>query len=1016
MSKKLTYLALVALFVAMCHVAQAGQQKWNSLVQAANPIHWYGFNEVEGTADAEDKGSGELNGTYRSLVDLGQEGLFGDGEAVLFERGGQDDVMWTQGGELTSPEWTAEYIVKKLSHEVGALSDSSGYSVRIVGWGVDNELSFTEYGVIDARFDVVGGADLVAPIDEWIHVAYRKTASEVAVFLNGVLVGTTSTTIDCPIESFGGRATGASDGMDGFMDEAVIYDYALTDVDILAHGQAPFLPDAGAIVLQPKNGDTDVLRDSMLSWISGVYAQTHNLYFGTVFEDVNSAAVPTATLDVNSFDPGRFEFDKTYFWRVDEVNGTPDKTVYKGDVWSFTAEPYSIPIAGSEIMATASSSSNEFSIPERTLDGSGLGENETHGIEAETMWFTAMGDMAPWIQYEFDGLKKLDTMKVWNSNSTAEGFIGYGVKDVLIEYSKDGQTWDTLEDANEFSRAPGLPTYDQYDEVTFGGVAAKMVRLSIQSNFGGFMQAYSLSEVQFYMIPAAARTPMPVSGSVDIFPGDVLSWRAGREAAQSTVYVSTDPNEVADGIAPSVTSNTNSINLGAFDIQMGETYHWRVDEVNEAEADSVWAGPVWSFATVAAVVVEDFENYTNDSPNRPFQTWLDGYGYSADEFFAAGYGGNGTGAGIGHDIWTVSSPHYNGNIMETANTMPGSNQAMPFYYSNSGSVASQTERTFAPVQDWTVGGAQTLSIAFRGQTGNTGTLFVKINNTKLTYPHAASNIALGVWQAWNIDLASITVQNVTTLQIGVDGNGASGMLLIDDIKLHAEAGELITPADPGTDGLIAKFAFDGDTSDSSGHGHNGTVVGTDGTTFVNDPVRGQVLSLPGGDDQYVEVGAVGISGTMPRTIACWAKAANTEIPDYTLIFGFTGQADGSGGNGSHFNLGSLGGPGGVGAHCWGWEETMVSDEDALEWHHYAMTYDGTTIVYFADGVQMDSDLAKSNVRDLSISADRVHIGSRITSVFSFPGHVDDAVIYNRVLSAGEVLSLAGISVPIDKPF
>ena len=49
----------------------------------------------------------------------------------------------------------------------------------------------------------------------------------------------------------------------------------------------------------------------------------------------------------------------------------------------------------------------------------------------------AMGDMTPWIQYEFDAVKKLDTMKVWNSNSSAEGFIGYGVKGVLIEYSKD---------------------------------------------------------------------------------------------------------------------------------------------------------------------------------------------------------------------------------------------------------------------------------------------------------------------------------------------------------------------------------------------------------------------------------------------------------------------------------------------------------------------------------------------------------------------------------------------------
>ena len=32
---------------------------------------------------------------------------------------------------------------------------------------------------------------------------------------------------------------------------------------------------------------------------------------------------------------GRLDFGKTYFWRVDEANGVPDNTVFKGNVWSF---------------------------------------------------------------------------------------------------------------------------------------------------------------------------------------------------------------------------------------------------------------------------------------------------------------------------------------------------------------------------------------------------------------------------------------------------------------------------------------------------------------------------------------------------------------------------------------------------------------------------------------------------------------------------------------------------------
>ena len=200
--------------------------------------------------------------------------------------------------------------------------------------------------------------------------------------------------------------------------------------------------------------------------------------------------------------------------------------------------------------------------------------------------------------------------------------------------------------------------------------------------------------------------------------------------------------------------------------------------------------------------------------------------------------------------------------------------------------------------------------------------------------------------------------------------------------------------------------FEGDLADSSGNAKDGTAVGT--VAFDTDPDMGQVLSLPGGDNQYVAVPPIGLSGKDPTTIACWAKADNTNIPNWTLVFGFTGNAGGGGGNGSHFNIGSLGGPGGIGAHVWGWEESIFDDYEGLEWHHYAMTYDGTTIAYYGDGVPTDTDIGKSNVRDLSARADRVHVGSRITQASSFPGKVDDARVYDYAMSDAEIRYLAGL--------
>ncbi|MEN6427369.1 MAG: hypothetical protein ABFE13_18600, partial [Phycisphaerales bacterium] len=95
----------------------------------------------------------------------------------------------------------------------------------------------------------------------------------------------------------------------------------------------------------PDDGTVDVPRDVVLGWMPGPGAATHDVYFGTSFEDVNSATQPVASVTDTAYDPeGLLEYGQTYYWRVDEVNGAPDFTVAKGDVWSFTVEPYAYPI------------------------------------------------------------------------------------------------------------------------------------------------------------------------------------------------------------------------------------------------------------------------------------------------------------------------------------------------------------------------------------------------------------------------------------------------------------------------------------------------------------------------------------------------------------------------------------------------------------------------------------------------------------------------------------------------
>ncbi|NQV31595.1 MAG: discoidin domain-containing protein, partial [Phycisphaeraceae bacterium] len=457
----------------------------------------------------------------------------------------------TDGGAGLMPDGNYAEVLD-ASYEHNGIDVLSQGGLKLTA-GMPYELSFYTWGENgNPRIDVdLSGADDIMLLDDYETDESDDLAELVSVRFVPTITG------EYTIEFRGDRYEGAN-----------VHSHAWID-DVRLVIKLPV-----ASTPSPGNEDDDVPHNVILGWRPGSPSIVkHDVYFGTTFEDVNNAsALVSLGQDVNTFDVGALGFGQTYYWRVDEVNSAPDNTLFKGEIWSFTTEPYSIQIPGSSIAVTASSSSNEFSQPEKTFDGSGLGADGSHGITPETMWFTAAVDLDPWIQYKFQTVRKLDTVKIWNSNSSAEIAIGWGIKDVQIEYSVDGENWDVLEGAAQLTRAPGLPTYSQYDTIDFGGVAARQVRLNIQSNWGGILMSYGLSEVQFYMIPAEARSPVPASGSVDVLPSTVAQWRAGREAAQHTIYVGTDVDTVADGSSPSVITNTNSLDLASLDLELGATY------------------------------------------------------------------------------------------------------------------------------------------------------------------------------------------------------------------------------------------------------------------------------------------------------------------------------------------------------------------------------------------------------------------------------------------------------------
>jgi len=908
-------------------------------------------------------------------------------------------------------------------------SGQAGYSILLRPEAEDSPLrfrigGFQAYGGWGAECRLPGGA---YQDGEWVQITctYDSASDTAAIYVNGELKPYDNNNPKTGIAGPGGYCDGVNDPAQplyivgqretftGTVDEVAIWDHALSP------GEIEKVFTLGPLGLDPRlagspspaDKATDIPREVALAWTPGESAVAHDVYLGTTFEDVNDAdsssplLVSPSQVGTTYEPPRRLEFGTTYYWRIDEVTAAPGSAALKGLIWSFTTEPVAYPVDGQTITVTASSA-DENQGPENTINGSGL-TDDLHSNELTDMWLSAMSATGPaWIEYTFDRVLKLDRMLIWNQNGMLEPTLGLGAKDVTVEYSTDGVEYVVLEGVPEFTRAPGQPNYAADTTVDFGGIAAKSVRLTITTNWGNILAQYGLSEVRFFSLPVVAREASPAPDQTDVDVKTTLSWRAGREAAEHDVSLSTDEQAVIDGTAPVETVVSPSY---AAALDLATTYYWRVDEVNDVETPSLWQGELWSFSTQEYIAVDDFESYTNYSPDRLFQTWIDGLGFSPDDFFPNGNPGNGSGSLVGYDPLS-------GSIMETG-TVHAGKQAMPLVYNNTSVTYSETTRTFVPAQDWSKHGIKGLTLWFYGDAGNDAQqMYVKINNDKVPYDGAAESLQFAGWQMWYIDLTARNVTAVQTLTIGFDRIGASGgqgTVLIDDVRLYAYDRQLITPVDPGTDGLQAQYQFEGNASDNSGNGHNGTLQG--GATFAAGQ-SGQAISLDGIDD-YVDVANPGsLSFETDFTWAAWIKTAN----DGTIIARAPATGDWAPAGKSLFvRNGVLSvDVGWVGATA---SAATVNDD---EWHHVAMSTafetdgDNDTTTLYIDG------LVAGGRSDWNMNADdetglAVKIGftnSNFPATPWFGGLIDDLRIYDRVLLPDEIASLAGQTAPFDRSF
>jgi hypothetical protein len=286
------------------------------------------------------------------------DGQTGFGKALYFD-GSQPQPAWVNCGTWNPSEETGQLSVACWVKWDGTNGAWQGMVAKRDGWDgtVDTAplMWFLEVSTNgDLKFERTGlpvqfGA--VLPIGEWSHVAVAFDGTTIRLYIDAEEKNSAEFSFGPKKDAtvmIGADNLGGANGFNGTIDEVRLYDMALTQDDIgdvmFDTGSNPEISRAP----KPKDKMTEVARDVILKWGPGLYADKHNVYFGTSFEDVNIASVDDQRgvlvrqgLQDASHDPdGLLDYGQKYYWRVDEVNDMDPNSPWRGNVWSFTVRNY----------------------------------------------------------------------------------------------------------------------------------------------------------------------------------------------------------------------------------------------------------------------------------------------------------------------------------------------------------------------------------------------------------------------------------------------------------------------------------------------------------------------------------------------------------------------------------------------------------------------------------------------------------------------------------------------------
>ena len=628
--------------------------------------------------------------------------------------------------------WYNLPIAQSWNHMISRGQHLASGEPGSVNWGVmmvsgEERILFETFNDIDwigIRADTTTG--------EWHHAVATYDGDTMQLYHDGALADTTSGRGILLDESraflIGARSDSGSAGgfYNGSIDEVGYFNAILApeDIEEIMNSGLAAIIGGQPLARRPVPKDGALYEDTWvsLSWRPGDFALSHDVYIGDNFDDVDAGA------------EGTFAGNQTDAFIIAGFPGFP----YPDGLVPGTTYYWRI----DEVSDTDPNSPWK-------------GDIWSFSIPPKTAYFPDPADGAASVD--------MDIKLSWTG-----GF------DAKLHYVYFGDNFDDVNNA-----AGGLP--QGTTNYTPGPLQfAKTYYWRVDES--DIINTYK-GNVWSFTTEGAVESLDPANGAVGVTQTPTLTWTRGANGDSHEVYFGSDAEAVKNADTSSQ-EYKGSGNLGSESYEPGQlewstTYYWRIDEANNANADSPWTGPIWSFTTADFLILDDMESY-NDidegqaGSNRIYLAWIDGYDNPTIN-----------GSVVGHPFPPITEQ----------TIVHGGAQSMPLAYDNAVG-KSEATLTLASNRDWTANGVDTLVIWYIGDAANAPeTMYVVLNGSAGVDNPNPNAAQAATWTEWTIDLQAfadqgVNLANVTSITLGFGNRsnpvaGGAGMVFFDDIRLYA---------------------------------------------------------------------------------------------------------------------------------------------------------------------------------------------------------------------------------------